>query len=421
MSKELIKRLKEKTGLQDENTIEAIVDIATEVVNTLEKGIDEEKVSQIVEKSINAKLDSKDDRGNTMLSKMLGGSNEEEAKTKEKYSRRKSMRKFMSEGKEGLTVEEMKSLSKPINKSVMTSNDFSSGGIFANEDHIQEMEKELLNYSAVGSLVTVKNTMEKSVTYNKLPLDGRLKAYRRGELTAAKSSGKMQFVKELVPLQTATSFIQVTREDIMYSTSEDLEALIMDENTEQQAVIESYELVNGDTSKGEAEGILKNAEILAKHTVQTATTGTIDFKDINKVFVALKGPYRKNAVWAANAAGIKLLMDLTDSSGRPLLFWNKPLTEAVIGDGDARVAPTAMLHGKPLYEFPEMPDTFTTGVPMLIFGDFKAGYIIGRRNEMYMLRDENTNAIDGVVNFIFERYFGGAVKMPEAFKVLVSK
>ena len=116
-----------------------------------------------------------------------------------------------------------------------------------------------------------------------------------------------------------------------------------------------------------------------------------------------------------------MLMDLKDTSGRPIFFWNKPLTDTIIGDGNARIEATRTLFGKPLYEIPEMPDTVTTGKPMLVFGDFQTGYVLGNRVEMYMLRDENSDAKTGVVNFIFERYFGGAVKRAEAFKILKSK
>ena len=377
--------------------------------------VKQEEVNSIVEKKINDMLESKDDRGNTMLSKMLGGSGEE---VKKENTRRDAMRKFLSAGEKGVTVEEMKVLSAPVNtKSVMTSNDFSTGGIFANEDLMSEMEKDFLNYSAVRNLVSVKNTVEKEITFNKSPLSGRTKAYRRGELDEALESGKLKFEKGRVPLYASTSLIKATREDIQYSTAVDLESLIVEEATESFAVAEANEIING-TGVEQAEGILVNKDI---EKIPTATTGVLTFEDISAVYVALKGIYRKNAVFGANSVVIKMLMDLKDTSGRPIFFWNKPLTDTIIGDGNARIEATGTLFGKPLYEIPEMPDTVTAGKPMLVFGDFQTGYVLGNRVEMYMLRDENSDAKTGVVNFIFERYFGGAVKRAEAFKILKSK
>lgn len=412
--KNVLKNMQEKYPELEKEVLEGLVDIAENVVKEMTE-VKEEEVNSIVEKKINDMLESKDDRGNTMLSKMLGGSGEE---VKKENTRREAMRKFLSVGEKGVTAEEMKMLSTPANtKSVMTSNDFSTGGIFANEDLMTEMEKDFLNYSAVRNLVSVKNTVEKEITFNKSPLSGRTKAYRRGELDEALESGKLKFEKGRVPLYACTSLIKATREDIQYSTAVDLESLIVEEATESFAVAEANEIING-TGVEQAEGILNNKDI---EKIKTATTGVITFEDINGLYVALKGIYRKNAVFGANSVVIKMLMDLKDSSGRPIFFWNKPLTDTIVGDGNARIEATGTLYGKPLYEIPEMPDTVTTGKPMLIFGDFQTGYVLGNRVEMYMLRDENSDAKTGVVNFIFERYFGGAVKRAEAFKILQSK
>ncbi len=412
--KNVLKTMQEKYPELDKEVLEGLVDIAENVVKEMTE-VKQEEVNSIVEKKINDMLESKDDRGNTMLSKMLGGSGEE---VKKENTRRDAMRKFLSAGEKGVTVEEMKVLSAPVNtKSVMTSNDFSTGGIFANEDLMSEMEKDFLNYSAVRNLVSVKNTVEKEITFNKSPLSGRTKAYRRGELDEALESGKLKFEKGRVPLYASTSLIKATREDIQYSTAVDLESLIVEEATESFAVAEANEIING-TGSEQAEGILVNKDI---EKIPTATTGVLTFEDISAVYVALKGIYRKNAVFGANSVVIKMLMDLKDTSGRPIFFWNKPLTDTIIGDGNARIEATGTLFGKPLYEIPEMPDTVTTGKPMLVFGDFQTGYVLGNRVEMYMLRDENSDAKTGVVNFIFERYFGGAVKRAEAFKILKSK
>ena len=412
--KNVLKTMQEKYPELDKEVLEGLVDIAENVVKEMTE-VKQEEVNSIVEKKINDMLESKDDRGNTMLSKMLGGSGEE---VKKENTRRDAMRKFLSVGEKGVSVEEMKMLSTPANtKSVMTSNDFSTGGIFANEDLMSEMEKDFLNYSAVRNLVSVKNTVEKEITFNKSPLSGRTKAYRRGELDEALESGKLKFEKGRVPLYASTSLIKATREDIQYSTAVDLESLIVEEATESFAVAEANEIING-TGVEQAEGILVNKNI---EKIPTATTGVLTFEDISAVYVALKGIYRKNAVFGANSVVIKMLMDLKDTSGRPIFFWNKPLTDTIIGDGNARIEATGTLFGKPLYEIPEMPDTVTTGKPMLVFGDFQTGYVLGNRVEMYMLRDENSDAKTGVVNFIFERYFGGAVKRAEAFKILKSK
>ena len=378
--KNVLKTMQEKYPELDKEVLEGLVDIAENVVKEMAE-VKQEEVNSIVEKKINDMLESKDDRGNTMLSKMLGGSGEE---VKKENTRRDAMRKFLSVGEKGVTVEEMKVLSAPVNtKSVMTSNDFSTGGIFANEDLMSEMEKDFLNYSAVRNLVSVKNTVEKEITFNKSPLSGRTKAYRRGELDEALESGKLKFEKGRVPLYASTSLIKATREDIQYSTAVDLESLIVEEATESFAVAEANEIING-TGVEQAEGILVNKDI---EKIPTATTGVLTFEDISAVYVALKGIYRKNAVFGANSVVIKMLMDLKDTSGRPIFFWNKPLTDTIIGDGNARIEATGTLFGKPLYEIPEMPDTVTTGKPMLVFGDFQTGYVLGNRVEMYMLGD----------------------------------
>jgi HK97 family phage major capsid protein len=103
---------------------------------------------------------------------------------------------------------------------------------------------------------------------------------------------------------------------------------------------------------------------------------TINYGHIQKMFFSLPEQVRSAAVWTGNDLVEEALMDMVDTTGRPMF----PMTEIPIGtisDGIANT-PTPNVFGRP---FVNMPGTQTTGTPAsnenrLYLVDMRRSYVI---------------------------------------------
>ncbi|PWV66007.1 phage major capsid protein [Plasticicumulans acidivorans] len=136
-------------------------------------------------------------------------------------------------------------------------------------------------------------------------------------------------------------------------------------------------------------------------TGNTATAITVD--GLLTAKYALKAPYRRKAGWLFHRDGISAVSKLKDTAGQYL--WQPSKRE---GEPD-------MLLGHRIDESEWVPNTFTTGLYVGLFGDIsyywiaEAGASVGlkRLNELY--------AENNQVGFIGRRYIDGAPVLAEAF------
>lgn len=140
--------------------------------------------------------------------------------------------------------------------------------------------------------------------------------------------------------------------------------------------------------------------------VETAASGVIAGDDIFELEGALKGEYRKNAVWFAKRQTIKAFRKMKDLQGRYL--WEPGLN----GKGQA------MLAGYELVEANDMPAVAGNALSVA-FGDFKAGYQIVDRIGIRVIRDIYTAKPH--VLFYTTKRVGGGVKNFEAIKLMKIK
>ncbi|MFZ2996267.1 phage major capsid protein [Sphingobium sp.] len=125
--------------------------------------------------------------------------------------------------------------------------------------------------------------------------------------------------------------------------------------------------------------------------------GLIDF------VYGLAAPYRQNASWLMNSNTAAYLAKVKDGQGN--LIWRESL---------AAGQPSTLL-GRPVEIDENMPN-IAAGTTPIIFGDFKAGYLINDRKGTTLLRDPYT--AKPFVAFYLTRRVGGGVKDPNAFRIL---
>lgn len=118
---------------------------------------------------------------------------------------------------------------------------------------------------------------------------------------------------------------------------------------------------------------------------------------------AVAAQYRRNASWVMHRDAVKMAAKLTDGQGRYL--WADSLKA---GEPD-------MLMGHPVYESEYAPSTFTSGLYVAVFGDFKTGYQIVDGLGMSVQRLNELYAATNQIGFIPRMYTDGMPVLSSAF------
>ena len=148
---------------------------------------------------------------------------------------------------------------------------------------------------------------------------------------------------------------------------------------------------NGTTLPGTVEQVL------------SGVAGTLNYASMVNLEGALKTPYRNNASWAFNRAGIAVLRGLLDGYGHPL--W-EPSVQA---------GRPAKFMGYNINEFNDLPALASSAL-FGVFANFSEFYQIVDRVGMRVLRDPYTNK--PFVIFYSTKRTGGGVLNFEAGKIL---
>lgn len=159
----------------------------------------------------------------------------------------------------------------------------------------------------------------------------------------------------------------------------------------------NYLVTSGDGGATEPEGVLTNENVVEEPFVNTTDLTKAD--SFINVFHALQSQYRSGAIWLLHDSTIKMARKLRDSEGR--YIWT-----------DGFGATPSLLLGRPVFENPDLPTS------KLLFGDFKRGYIIGKREGMAV--SQNSSGEDwekDIVNFKFRERWDGRVHDEKAFVI----
>jgi HK97 family phage major capsid protein len=145
-------------------------------------------------------------------------------------------------------------------------------------------------------------------------------------------------------------------------------------------------------------------------TTTTAGTAAITAAELINFFYSLPSPYAANATWVMNRATMGYVRQIVNTAG--FYVWQGPLAGIDAGD-------PATLLGRPVVEFPDMPDLGAGNFP-IAFGDFKSGFRIADRVGLAILRDPYSQQTAGNVRFHARRRVGGMVTKAEAIRLLAN-
>ena len=212
-------------------------------------------------------------------------------------------------------------------------------------------------------------------------------------------------------------------EDLLADSDVMLESILRDAFANAMAESEDDAFVMGEGhSAGEPEGIIAakdatNNPIVPR--VETLTPGEITVDDLIELEYEVPAKYKKNAAFIMSSATEKLIRKLkaqgTDSGGS--ITSNIPLWEPSIQSGRP-----ATLMGYPVYNNDFLPAPVVTvggaDKDVIIFGNFKLGYVILDRAGMSVQRLTELYAEQDLVGLKVKKRVGGGIVRPDAMAVL---
>lgn len=212
-------------------------------------------------------------------------------------------------------------------------------------------------------------------------------------------------------------------EDLLADSDVMLESILRDAFANAMAEAEDDAFVMGEGhSAGEPEGIVAakdatNNPIVPR--VETLSPGEITVDDLIELEYKVPAKYKKNAAFIMSSATEKLIRKLkAQGTGSGVsITSNIPLWEPSIQSGRP-----ATLMGYPVYNNDFLPAPVVTvgdaDKDVIIFGNFKLGYVILDRAGMSVQRLTELYAEQDLVGLKVKKRVGGGIVRPDAMAVL---
>lgn len=283
----------------------------------------------------------------------------------------------------------------PETKTLRVSSD-PAGGYFAPAEVQAEFIRNLVEFSPIRGIASVRATTAPSVIY---PTRTAItNAKWRGE-TAASEGSEPSFGQLEVPVREMTTHVDLANQLLQDGAGANQEVTLA--LAEDFAGKEGLAFVNG-TGPLSPEGFMANADVA--HTVNGHATN-LSADALITLMYALPAAYRSNGTWVLNGVTLGTIRKLKDGQGNHL--W-QPSYQAG--------QPETIL-GRPVVEAIDMPDVASGAFP-IIYGDFGAAYRIVDRLDMSVLVNPYLLATNGITRIHATRRVGAAVIRPGALRKL---
>lgn len=358
-------------------------DIVTKALADLTKTM-EERLAEVEKKSdtskISERLDKIEAKGNR-----AGGCGDDDPDEQVEIEK-KAFGNYLRHGG-GIPEEDRKALT--------VSND-EQGGYLAPAEMSTEFVRDLVEYSPIRSVASVRGITSPSVKYPKRT--SGTNAQWEGEAEESEES-TATFGQLEVTARKLMTYVDISNELLSDSggTAESEVRLALAEDFGKK---EGAAFVNG-TGAGQPEGLMVNPDIA--ETVNGHATN-LSADALIKLMYAQPAMYRNSGAWMMNGTTLGVIRTLKDGDGR--MLW-QPSFQAG--------QPETIL-GRPVIEAVDMPDVASGEFPIL-FGDFSA-YRIVDRLAMSILVNPYLLATKGLTRIHATRRVGGRVIQPARFRKL---
>lgn len=356
----------------------------------------QEHVSRLSE-SVVALADTKErlERVETKLNRpALGGGRGDRAGAM--TERKAAFLNYLRKGRDMLTVDEVKLLSRDIDP---------QGGYWIDETLSSQIVMKVFETSPMRDVCTVEtitsDALEIPEDINEVGAGWTTERAPRSETTTANIGMRRIPVQELYAEPKAT-------QQLLDDAGIDVESWLATKIADKIGRIENLAFISG-SGAGQPKGILTYPTSAAPTNpgqtmyAPSGHASQITADGLRNLFYSVKSPYLPNAVWLMKRSTVQSVSLLKDSQGR--YIWEPGLQ---IGD------PQNIL-GHQIHRMEDMPTIAANALPVA-FGNFKMGYTIVDRQGIRVLRDPFT--AKPFVLFYTTKRTGGDVTNFEAFAVL---
>lgn len=330
----------------------------------------------------------------------LGGSTGEEVLKGRNLLETKAYEKYLRQGKEALSADEIK---------VLTIGNDSTGGFLAPPSYQAEIIKALVEVSPFRQIVTVKTIG--TAEYQQPKRTQTAAATRVGEISTRSETQNPAWGLMKIGAPEFYAEARISMQNIEDSAF-NLEAELASDFAEQFAVSEGSEIANGD-GVGKILGFLQANAAGPGVPIAFSTSGsaaTIADSDggangIIDLFYGVKSGYSANGRFVLSRNTLGAVRKLKDSDKG--YIWQPGLT----------AGQPATILGAPYTECPDMPSQGANTFP-IAFGDWKKAFYLIDRLDVSITRDPFTLAGVGQVKFNARKRTGGQVVLGEAIRLL---
>lgn len=281
-------------------------------------------------------------------------------------------------------------------KALVLSND-PQGGYLAPPEMSSEIIRDLVEFSPLRQLASVRGTSAPSVIYpTRAPFGNATWDDERDDETETASANIFGSLE--VPLKGMSTYVDIS--NMLLQDAPQVETEVRAALAEDFGKKESVAFVNGN-GVVQPEGLMKHKDILATNNGH-ATNLSADA--LITLLYAQPATYRKAGAWAMNGTTLAAVRKLKDGQGN--FLWQ---TAYQAGQPE-------MLLGRPVVEVLDMPDIAADAAP-IIYGDF-SGYRILDRLSLSILVDPYSQATRKMTRFHASRRVGGRVLMAAKFRKL---
>ena len=306
--------------------------------------------------------------------------------TKETDVERKAFANYLRFGREA-PVDELKTL---------TVSSDPQGGYLAPAEMSTEFLKELVEFSPVRSVASIRSTGAPNVIYP--TRTGITNAKWKGEAQAQEGS-EPSFGQSEIFVKEINTYVDISNQLIADSAGS-VEVEVRTALSEDFGQKEGLAFVSG-TGTLEPEGLMTNADIAFTANGHATNLGA---DALISLMYAMPATYRNAGTWALNGTTLAVIRKLKDGQGNYL--W-QPSYQAG--------QPESIL-GRPVIELIDMPDVASGTFPIL-YGDF-SGYRILDRVGLSILVNPYMLATNGITRYHATRRVGGKVLQPAKFRKL---
>ncbi|MEH2505602.1 HK97 family phage major capsid protein [Bradyrhizobium sp. AZCC 1578] len=301
----------------------------------------------------------------------------------------KAFDQFIRHGQAALAPHEAKAL---------RTSDNAAGGYLVPDTFQAEFDRNIVLFSPIRSVARVLPASGPAILWPKRT--GGMTASWVGE-TSARPATNVTFGQSRYEVRELAAYVDVSNQ-LLEDTAFDVAAMLNYEFAEEFGYEEGKAFVNGNSVLSPS-GFMQDSSVAY---TASGSSSAITADGLIDLYHSIKTPYRANAVFGMNSNTLSAIRKLKDTTGNYLL--------AMAGIANA---PVTTLLGRPVIEFPDMPDIGTSTYPV-VFGDFSNAYRIFDRVSLAIMRDPFTQATTGVTRFHARRRVAGGIGKAEAINKL---